>query len=161
MMEFIESGILEAYITGATTPEEENIVLYMTAEYPEVKQALRELETHMEELGSRMAVTPPPGTWDQIEEQISGLMLRNESLPKPNSYYYQQPNGQYEREQYIRVETENNYIRVHKTWKWAFAAVFVLGKIFLICAIYFYLENRQAQQQIHALKTELQTIKGR
>jgi uncharacterized protein YpmS len=46
-------------------------------------------------------------------------------------------------------------MRVHKTWKWVFAAVFVLGKIFLACAIYFYLENRQAQQQVKELKSEL------
>jgi predicted MFS family arabinose efflux permease len=46
-------------------------------------------------------------------------------------------------------------MRVHKVWRWVFAAVFILGKIFLAAAIYFYLENRQAQENIKELKQQL------
>jgi predicted MFS family arabinose efflux permease len=50
-------------------------------------------------------------------------------------------------------------MRIHKIWRWVFAAVFVLGKIFLGFAIYFYLENRQAQLQLKELKTELRQLR--
>jgi uncharacterized protein YpmS len=50
-------------------------------------------------------------------------------------------------------------MRIHKNWKWVFAAVFILGKIFLAFAIYFYLENRQTQLQLNDLKTELRQLK--
>jgi hypothetical protein len=162
MKDFIESGILEAYVIGSATPEEEHEVLYMIRRYPEVNSALKALEADIEELARHMAITPPPGAWDKIEQQINELMVRPQILPFKNGFHQQKTNSSDfdKRDQYIQVEAESNFMRVHKTWKWVFAAVFVLGKIFLICAIYFYLENRQAQQQILELKTELKTVKA-
>ncbi len=57
---------------------------------------------------------------------------------------------------FIEVEGTSSHIRVHKIWRWVFGVVFILGKIFLIFAIYFYLENRHAQQEIEQLKRELE-----
>ena len=117
----------------------------------------------MEVLARHMAITPPPGAWSKIEEQINDLILRPEDQPDPFGYNGRQKGFKdfSAREQYIEVETASDYMKISKTWKWVFAAVFVLGKIFLGCAIYFYLENRQAQQQIQELKTELKTVNGR
>jgi hypothetical protein len=161
--QYIDSGILEAYVTGSATEAEVKELLYMKAKYPEVNFALQQLELDMEHIAQHMAVMPPAGTWDKISETIDELILRPEYDPKQfntdagnNNYQnFKTSNGPH----FIEVESESNHMKVHKNWKWVLAAVFVLGKIFLGCAIYFYLENRQTQQQVQELKTELKQLK--
>lgn len=158
--QYINSGILEAYLTGAATPDEEREILYYKEKYPQVNEALQQLETDLEIMARSMAITPPPAMWNKIEAEIDDLIAREKTAPKPFSEplenTYNRPGTG---PQYIDVEAQTSHIRIHKTWKWVFAAVFILGKIFLIAAIYFYLENRQAQQQIKELKSEIQALK--
>jgi hypothetical protein len=157
IQEYIESGILESYILGSASEEETREVLYFKDKYPQVRSALFELETDIERIAGQMAVMPPPGTWEKIEARINEVATIPEYEPlkfkkaKEHNYY-----NDLKSEQFIEVESESNEIRVNKNWKWVFAAVFVLSKIFLVCAIYFYLENRQAQEQILELKTQIQ-----
>jgi len=156
--EYIESGILEAYVLGVATDAEARELLQLKAQYPQLRYALKELELDMEHIAGEMAIAPPPGTWLKIEESINGLIAMPEVAPQKYKEY--NGNGHYKapadnKEKYIEVESSTDYMRIHKQWKWIFAGVFVLGKIFLACAIYFYLENRQAQQQVQELKSEL------
>ena len=153
--EYIESGVLESYILGSASEDETRELLYFKDQFPQVRTALFELELDMERAAQQMAIMPPPGTWEKIEASLNEV-----AIPEYEPLKFRQTNNNnyyndHKREQFIEVESESNQMRVHKNWKWAFAAVFILGKIFLICAIYFYLENRQAQQQIQELKTEL------
>lgn len=160
--QYINSGVLEAYVTGSATAAEEREVLRLKEVFPEVKEALYRLEVDMEMLAATMAIPPPPNTWDKIEAEIDEIILREKTAPKSfterEGYNYAPPEPD-AGPQYIDVEAESNHMRIHKAWKWVFAAVFVLGKIFLATAIYFYLENRQAQQQIQELKTEIKALK--
>jgi uncharacterized protein YpmS len=163
IQEYINSGILEAYVTGSASDEEVKELLYMKAKYPEVSTALRELETDMERIAQHMAITPPAHNWHKISDNIDELIRRQTSTTEP---FNNRENSNFKNfttdntgPQYIEVEAESNHIKVHKTWKWVFIGVFILGKIFLGCAIYFYLENRQAQQQLKDLKTELNQLK--
>ncbi len=145
--EYIESGILEAYILGSASDAEIRELLQLKAEYPQVRSALEELELDMERIAEQMAIMPPPNTWAKIEQEIDGLIEAPELKPSPRrefNGYKRQTQTADERERYIEVESSSEYMRIHKQWKWIFAAVFVLGKIFLACAIYFYLESRQA-----------------
>jgi hypothetical protein len=162
--QYIDSGILEAYVTGSATEAEVQELMYMKAQYPEINFALQQLELDMEHIAHQMAVAPPERTWDKISDTIDELILRPDYDPKhytqdreDNNYqnFKQTGNGS----QFIEVESESSHMKVHKSWKWIFAGVFVLGKIFLACAIYFYLENRQARLQIKDLKTELRQLK--
>ncbi|MES2268337.1 MAG: hypothetical protein V4520_16360 [Bacteroidota bacterium] len=163
IQQFINSGILEAYVTGSASEQEVQELLHMKVKYPEVNTALEELEKDMELLAQSMAVTPPAHTWGKISERIDEIILRQTDdierfTPREETNYkdFTKPdNGPH----YIEVEAENNYMKVHKAWKWVFAAVFILGKIFLGFAIYFYLENRQAKEQLNELKTELRQLK--
>ncbi len=43
---------------------------------------------------------------------------------------------------YLHVETSSNHIRVHKAWKTLFIVIFILSKVFLALAIYYFLEYR-------------------
>jgi hypothetical protein len=162
IQEYIESGILEAYVLGSASDAETRELLYMKDHYPQVRSALDELELDMERIAEQMAITPPPDAWAKIEQEINALIEVPELKPAPQREY--NGNGRHtqpdERERYIEVESSSDYMRIHKQWKWVFAAVFILGKIFLACAIYFYLENRQAQQQIQEQKQELSHYRG-
>ena len=151
---YIASGILEAYVVGATSEKETEELLQLKKVHPRIERALSELETDMERIATHMAVTPPPRLWDRIEDNLNELVIAPDLKPlrKVDDDYKQQPNNE---PQYISVESETTHMRIHKAWKWVFAAVFILGKIFLGFAIYFYLENRQAKEQIQELKTEL------
>lgn len=163
MKDYIESGALEVFIMGCATDEEVKELMYMKAQYPEVNEALKQLEADMEKMALNMALTPPPGTWDKIEDEINDLILREERQNKPVQFrpsdngYNGQPKSPVA-DQYIEVEGASSHMRLHKSWRYVFAAVFVLGKIFLGFAIYFYLENRQAQEQLKELKTEIKEL---
>jgi hypothetical protein len=155
IQEYIESGILEAFILGAASEAETRELLYFKGKYPQVQNALQELERDMETIAEYMAITPPPGTWDKIEHSINELTTIDALQFRHNGEGNSNDSKNKDRE-YIEVaEAETTHMRIHKSWKWVFAAVFILGKIFLGCAIYFYLENRQAQEQILELKTEI------
>ncbi len=161
MQDYINSGILEAYVMGAASEEEVKELMYLKQRYPEINLALQQLEEDMEKIAMNMAITPPPGLWRKIENEIEGLILSPDA--KPEVYRAREQKESYKTEkpgdQYIEVEGQSSHMRIHKAWRWVFAAVFVLGKIFLGFAIYFYLENRQAQEQVQELKTEVRQLK--
>lgn len=155
--QFIESGILEAYFTGSATAEEEQEVLSMKQAYPEVQHEFELLEQDMLKLADLMAVPPPPGLWNRIENNINEITVRTTQQPQPyREYHESHQQASPKQPGYIEVDAQNTHMRVHKVWRWVFAAVFILGKIFLATAIYFYLENRQAQENIKELKQQLQ-----
>ena len=151
--EYIESGVLEAYVIGSASEKEVERLLKYKEKYPEIQTALNQIETDMERIAQYMAVPPPPSLWAKIESYNDGLVITPDVKPakvKENKHNQRNPD-----QQFIEVEGSSSHMRIHKLWRWVFAAVFVLGKIFLGFAIYYYLENRQAKEQIQELKTEL------
>lgn len=153
----IESGLMETYVMGIATEEEVQKVLSLKKEYPAFKAALEQLEYDMEVLAQNMSIEPPAGTLAKIEQEINEIQRQNQAVQNNfnSEYSYDKIHQENKREKYIEVESESNQMRVNKAWKWIFVAVFVLGKIFLAFAIYFYLENRQIKEQIKELKIEL------
>jgi hypothetical protein len=159
--EYIESGALEAYVLGVASDEEAREVMQLKKQYPDLDKTLGELEVDMERIAQYMAVPPPPGMFERIEGSINDLVIAPETeIMRPVDREWEQ-NRTHSNSRYIEVEAESNYMRIHKTWKWVFAAVFVLGKIFLATAIYFYLESRQAKQQVQELKAKIKTVRPR
>jgi len=160
--EYIESGILEAYVLGSTTETEAQELLQLKDRYPEIQNALTELEQDLEHIAQHMSVTPPPGTFEKIEQNLHGLILSPELKEVPDIFREKEQNSQDYKQnntnQFIEVEGSSTHMRIHKAWRLVFAAVFILGKIFLAFAIYFYLENRQAQTQILKLERQVEQI---
>jgi hypothetical protein len=160
--EYLESGVLEAFVLGVASEAEERELMQLKNQYPEVNKTLVDLEADMERIAQYMAVPPPPDMFARIQNSINDLVIAPETeIMRPVDREWQRNNTSENKSRYIEVESESNYMRLHKNWKWVFAAVFVLGKIFLACAIYFYLESRQAKQQVNELKTEINAIKAR
>ncbi len=154
---------METYVMGVATDTEIQQVLWAKKQFPEFADALTKLEVDMEILAQSMAVPPPSGILSKIEQEVNEIKLREQNLERfteTESRYKQAEQEKVKQDRYIEVESETNQMRISKAWRWVFAAVFVLGKIFLGFAIYFYLENRQAQEQIKDLKIEINQIKS-
>lgn len=157
---YIESGVLESYVLGSASPDETRQLLRLKKQHPEIANALFEVETELETLAQHMSVIPPPGMLTRIEDEISGLIETEKHLPlaRQRRTDYRRPESE-QSSQFIEVESTTDQVRIHKAWRWVFAGIFILSKLFLIASIYYYLENRQAQEQIQELKTELKQYK--
>ncbi|GGE53159.1 hypothetical protein EV200_102386 [Pedobacter psychrotolerans] len=153
--EWIESGIMETYVMGVATEQEIEQVISLKKQYPEFEQELAKLEYDMEMLAQGMAILPPPGILSKIQHEVNEIQLREQKVEKFTAREHTSSQDDTRKDRYIEVESESNHMRIHKAWRWVFAAVFVLGKIFLGFAIYYYLENRQAKEQIEELKMEI------
>jgi hypothetical protein len=160
--EYIESGVLEAYVLGSASEAETKELLYLKAKHPQISDALRELETDLEFIAQKMAITPPPGTWTKIEANLNEIIKARESDALTIDMPYKDQPREYSKSrkagQFVEIEAESGHMRIRKIWRWIFAAVFLLGKIFLAAAIYFYIENRHNEKEIEFLKTELRNI---
>ncbi|WP_462265902.1 hypothetical protein [Mucilaginibacter sp.] len=157
---YISSGVLEAYVMGSLSALEEQEVVAMKQRFPAVNQALARIEDDIEAMAMGMAIIPPPVLWNRVEESINELVQTQEAeiVPFRRAGERATDGRQGNDPHFIEVEAQSEYIKVHRLWRWAFAAVFVLGKIFLATAIYFYIENRHNQQQVQELKAQVQQL---
>lgn len=159
--EYLQSGALEAYVLGIATEEEEAQLMMLKKDHPEIDGALADLEADMERLAQHMAVPPPPHVFSRISDEIDGLVKAPKPLELVQPWRNKQRTENVPPNPFIDVVVDATHMRVHKAWRWVLAGIFILGKIFLGCAIYYYLENRQARTQIDELKTELRQLKTR
>src|SRR5436305_183782 len=76
--QLITSGILEAYLLGLTSEEEQNEVLQAMAADPEIFIQLSQLDTDLKAHFAQASVPPPPALRDVIELRASeqGLQKR-------------------------------------------------------------------------------------
>jgi hypothetical protein len=158
--EYIESGVLEAYILGSASEKEINELHQLKGRHPQIQDALDKLQDDLECIAQHMAITPPPEIWNRIEDEVNELTKRDDAdtlkitiNPKAN--------GKDNTGEFVEVQGPSSHMRVHKIWRWILGAIFILGKIFLAFAIYYYLESRQTEAQIQELKQELKRIKSK
>ena len=119
--------------------------------YPELKTALSDFEYQLELFAIDNEIPPPPGLREQIETRI-----RETPIVRPARDGRRGPHAKDGGSTYLHVESSSNHIRVHKAWKTLFIVVFVLSKIFLALAIWFYVEYRHARQEVRqAQSTEV------
>ena len=67
---FIESGILEAYVTGVATTEEIKQVEQMASAHPEVKEEIEQIRTSIEQYITENSKTPHPALMPLIMATI-------------------------------------------------------------------------------------------
>jgi len=156
--EYIESGILEAYVLGSASEAETQELMYLKELHPQIQSALYHLEVDIERMAEYMAIKPPPDIWFKIENDISELVKRPAAEQLSVTSRPRKERGGRKKE-YIDVDSKSSHMRVHKIWRWILIAIFILGKIFLGFAIFFYLENRQIKEEISNLKSELKQLK--
>ena len=156
--EYIESGILEAYVLGSASEAETKELLYLKTKYPELEAALFDLEVDIESIAQHMSITPPPDLWRKVEDNINEIVHKSDLQTLSIEKHSEKSRNQSKSREFIDVDSKSSHMRVHKVWRWILLAIFVLGKIFLAFAVFFYIENRQIKEQIKELKSELKHI---
>jgi hypothetical protein len=139
---YMQSGIVESYALGLATPFEREEFEQLVPHYPELQVALSDFEYQLELFALDNEEPPPPELRERIKAKIQDIPAVRPSKGG---------NGR-DREQqganYLHVETSSNHIRVHKAWKTVLIVIFILSKIFLALAIYFFLEYRHIRATV-------------
>jgi hypothetical protein len=148
--EFIESGILESHLMGLTTEQEQEQVAEMMLTDREMSGYVTELEENIKRYFAEGSVPPP----EAVREII---LLRSIREKKGTGSYDQAETAK--PSQYLDVEVNDTHMKVHKLWRPAFIAVFILSKIFLIAGLYFYFKSVSQQEELQKIKTEMQLNK--
>ena len=131
---YIESGIIESYALGLATDTEIAELQYMRKLYPELNTEIRLVERRIEIMALTEGVMPPSTLKDRIFQRINWEEDRTKEKDKSNYTF-------------INIQSKNqDYITVHKWWKLFFIMVFIVSKVCLFAAIYFYLKYQQAQE---------------
>jgi hypothetical protein len=146
---YIQSGIVESYALGLATVFEREEFEQLMPHYPELKTALSDFEYQLELFAIEHEIPPPAGTRERIEARIRETpVARREQGHRRGSRVQEGGAG------FLNVEYSSNHIRVHKVWKTLFIMVFILSKIFLALAIWFYVEYRHARQDARRLQEQ-------
>ena len=143
--EFIESGILESHLMGLANEEEQAQVAEMMLTDSEMAEYVNDLEYDIKRYFAEGSVPPP--------EAVREIILLRSIREKKGRNSYEEP---VDAKQYLDVEVNDTHMKVHKLWRPAFIAVFILSKIFLIAGLYFYFKSVAQQEEIEKIKTETQ-----
>jgi len=153
--DFIKSGILESYALGFSTEEEKEYIKQMILEDEEVSNYVINLESNIKGYFAKNLVPPPPEIRDIIHLRSTKTDIQKEK------HVFNQPSKEKAEKQneYLEIEVNDTYIKVHKYWRPAFIAIFILSKIFLIAGLYYYFKTASLEQEMIRLRTEMQLIK--
>lgn len=143
--EFIESGILESHLMGLASEEEQVQVAEMMLADSEMAEYVNDLEYDIKRYFAEGSVPPP--------EAVREIILLRSIREKKGRSGHEEP---VDAKQYLDVEVNDTHMKVHKLWRPAFIAVFILSKIFLIAGLYFYFKSVAQQEEIEKIKTEIQ-----
>ena len=157
--EYLKSGVLEAYVTGSATQAEAEELMLLKSKHPQIDDALYRMEVDLENLAQYMAITPPPAVWIKIEDELKELAKNQDEGPVALKVHSKRIGKEPEPGkggQFIEVQGASSHMRIHKIWRWVLAIIFILGKIFLGFAIYFYFESREAKKEVEKLNREIQ-----
>ncbi|WP_031530436.1 hypothetical protein [Dyadobacter crusticola] len=144
--EFIESGILEAHLLGLTNQEEQTKVRQMVESDQALEEYVVELEAGINQYFVRESVTPP----EDVREVVKLRSTRDKKARQEFS------NAEKTDRQYLDVEVNDTHIKVHKFWRPAFIAVFILSKIFLIAGLYYYFKTVSQEEELERLKMQVE-----
>ena len=154
--QYLKNGFLEAHLLGLFADQEKEEVTQLLATDNDLLDHLDELETEMEEYFLRNAVPPPPDIREKIELRISQTEIKKWVQPDHSEHDRKASETAPKEPQYVNVEFDDTHIRVHKQWKTAFIAIFILSKVFLILGLYYYFKADSLQQEVARLKAETQ-----
>lgn len=147
--EYIASGIIEAYVMGLASEEEVRILECVQKNNPEVRQAILEAQSTLEDFASQQAIAPPAELKSTIWAKIS-----EEGAEKPQSVTVPQQIQEEEEVTSIPLYPPQNTVSPNKTFNWFAVAASIL--LVASVAFNFYLSNNQkaTQEQLASLITE-------
>ena len=154
--DLIKSGILESYLLGLSSEEEKEYIKERILTDQQVSNHLVDLEKDINGYFDQHSFPPPPEIRDVI------VLRTSKGDIQKKKHVFNKKSGQEntrKKDEYLEIEVNDTYIKVHKYWRPAFIAVFILSKIFLIAGLYFYFKTASLEQELEKLKTEVQQLK--
>lgn len=150
--EYISSGILESYALGLTTSEENALLECLVKTNPVVAQELRSIQEALEIVAQQQAITPPDDLKSKIWNEISKDTLITTSKSKIESAT---ANGQS-----ITDNQQKSSAKVIRLNWLNIAASLILIVSSSSFAVYFYLQNKQMNEQIAILNSTTEALKN-
>ena len=141
--EYIESGILEAYILGALTQDEQILVEANIAQFPELADELLAIETAMQQFAATLATDPPTGLQDKIWNSIQTNAVDKESVAPKAKLIPLQPQAEAEKGKKLE-------------WRYAAAVAALIGSAFL--NILLWQQGKQSKADAVALTSKVDTM---
>lgn len=144
---YIQSGIIESYVLGIATSSEMEELQQMRRLYPSLNAEIIAVERRIERTALAEAVSPSPYLKQRIFQHIN---WREEISP---------PGNDKSRYTFINIHSKDGqHITVHKWWRLFFIITFILSKICLFFAIYYFLKyqqsrERKVEQRMHTEQT--------
>lgn len=128
----IESGILESYVLGNLSPEEEANVMRLSKEYPEVKSEIERIEKDLESIFQANATVVPPHVKAAIMERT---ISTGGGIDASKEVVHQKP------------------------WAWIITAI-VLGLCAILSLVYMSMIDAGNQQKVNQLQGEIAAIES-
>ncbi|WP_166693420.1 hypothetical protein [Fibrivirga algicola] len=148
--QYLTDGLLESYMLGTLSDDDRAQAETLIATDPEIALQLEEIEVGMEQYFLQHAVPPPPTIKAALQQRLVGNEIQKWEEPVPTQ---EMPRPQPASSPYVDVEVgDPTHMRVHKNWRAAFIAVFILGKVFLAFGLYQYFKANSLEQEIERLK---------
>ena len=141
--EYIESGILEAYVLGALPKSERSEVAANIAMYPELAQEVASIEAAMQQFAEATPVTPPAFMQDRIWEAISNESPAVEASAQINGTARVIP---------LTIPERSSYA----TWQWAAVMVVMVGS--LLVNMYFISQRSRQMERLASMERKLSTL---
>lgn len=145
---YIQSGIIESYVLGIATTSEMEELQQMRRLYPSLNAEIMAVERRIEKTALAEAISPSPYLKQRIFQHIN---WREEVSP---------PGSDKSRYTFINIHSrDGQHITVHKWWRLFFIITFILSKICLFFAIYYFLKYQQSrerkmeEQRMHTVQT--------
>jgi anti-sigma-K factor RskA len=132
--EYISSGILETYLLGYATPEENREVENLASRYPEVKLELEQIEKAFNSYTAIFSIEPPSYLKDTIKSKI---------LNKGNTYSYTLETNL----RNLNIE-KNNQVSNYSFWAIAASVLLLLS---IAGNVYFSMKTVKMAQSLSAI----------
>lgn len=132
---YIQSGIIESYVLGIATASEIEELQQMRRLYPSLNTEIVAVERRIESSALAEAVQPSPYLKQRIFHHVN---WEDKHTPKDDGSRYT----------FINIHSKDSqHITVHRWWRIFFIIVFILSKVCLFFAIYFFLKYQQTRER--------------
>lgn len=155
-IDYKTSGILEAYLLGLTSDTENQEVEQMITSCPELTVYVPELELTLESQLTSGITPPPPFVREQVGLWTNQQVVKQHDYTGDQQQRWNATKQPADRMEYVDAQVSGTHIQVHKYWRTAFIAVFILGKIFLVFGLYYYFKAQTQEAEIDRLNQQVQ-----
>ncbi|WP_019987950.1 hypothetical protein [Rudanella lutea] len=154
--EYQTSGILEAYLLDLVSETDRRDVEQMISTHPDLQQYMVQLSGQLAAQFGQGLVPPPPSLREQIALRTEPQTVKPYEGPYERRESKRTNGTDANKSDYVDVQVSNTHIQVHKYWRAAFIAVFILSKIFLVFGLYYYFKAQSQAEEIQRLNQQMQ-----